>query len=411
MPAFFSVIIPTYNRAELLGRAIQSVLDQTEHDLELVVSNGGSTDNTRAVVETFDDDRIRYVEANGKPDMAGNYSTAVQNATGRFVVFFSDDDALVPRALEKLKTAINKTEADLVVFPFARYYPEGGSEGHRRIPPNAVLIPRHSCELKKIPAELALRQYFYEYGLTATAPSESVPVPYIGNYAIRGEILDDIGRDSESLFAQIPIDNYLIGKILSLIDYYYLLDEPLLVWSRWRKQATALVEGGGTKVREHYQAQLKGRLIEQSPFTFPLPKNLGANALAQARADLTQPLHTLEPNWQHFVPYMEGHLLYLRDNGMDVTDELEEVRRIIASSREKYAAPKTPVQPANLIRSFLRRALPSRVKYVISSFSRRSDKMDVINGGAKFNDFLTCARYLDLEVCSERMGQSTRVIG
>ena len=60
-----SVIIPAYNREQTIGRAIQSVLNQTFQDFELIVVDDGSTDGTRAVVEGFGDPRIRYLHHEG----------------------------------------------------------------------------------------------------------------------------------------------------------------------------------------------------------------------------------------------------------------------------------------------------------------------------------------------------------
>ncbi|HEX8639024.1 MAG TPA: glycosyltransferase family 2 protein, partial [Pyrinomonadaceae bacterium] len=60
---FFSVVIPTRNRAQLLKHAIQSVLDQTFTDFEVIVSNNFSVDNTKEVVNSYADERVRYFEA------------------------------------------------------------------------------------------------------------------------------------------------------------------------------------------------------------------------------------------------------------------------------------------------------------------------------------------------------------
>ena len=67
-----SVVIPTYNRSDMLGDAIQSVLDQTCTDWEMIIVDDGSTDNTREVAGHFPDPRIGYVfqENKGLPGAA-----------------------------------------------------------------------------------------------------------------------------------------------------------------------------------------------------------------------------------------------------------------------------------------------------------------------------------------------------
>ncbi|UPV76852.1 glycosyltransferase (plasmid) [Halorussus limi] len=95
-----SVVIPTYNRAELLTRAIDSVLAQTYDDFELVVVDDGSTDDTEAVVTGYDDDRVRYLahETNRGANPARN--TGIEAAEGEYVAFLDSDDEWRPRKLD-----------------------------------------------------------------------------------------------------------------------------------------------------------------------------------------------------------------------------------------------------------------------------------------------------------------------
>ena len=69
-----SVIIPTYNRGYIVHEAIDSVLTQTERDLELIVVDDGSTDDTRSIVESLSDDRVVYFfKTKGGPPTARKY--------------------------------------------------------------------------------------------------------------------------------------------------------------------------------------------------------------------------------------------------------------------------------------------------------------------------------------------------
>jgi len=98
-----SIIIPTYNRADLLSRAIKSALNQTFKDFELIVVDDGSTDNTRQVVEGFQqkDERIKYIwqENSGAPAKPKN--TGIENSKGEYVAFLDSDDEFVPEKIEK----------------------------------------------------------------------------------------------------------------------------------------------------------------------------------------------------------------------------------------------------------------------------------------------------------------------
>jgi len=99
MPAV-SVIIPTFNRADLLPKAVRSVLAQTYQDLEIVVIDDASADCTTSVVQRMNDPRIRYVRHERNRGIAAARNTGVANATGRFLAFLDDDDEWLPRKLE-----------------------------------------------------------------------------------------------------------------------------------------------------------------------------------------------------------------------------------------------------------------------------------------------------------------------
>lgn len=88
---FFSIVIPTYNRATHIGVAIRSVLQQTFTNFEIIVVDDGSTDNTRSVVEEFDDIRIKYhYKKNEERSIARNFGIAL--AQGLYINFLDSDD-------------------------------------------------------------------------------------------------------------------------------------------------------------------------------------------------------------------------------------------------------------------------------------------------------------------------------
>lgn len=96
-----SVIIPTYNREKTLLRALQSVINQTYSNLEVLIIDDGSTDGTAGVVNTVEDERVKYImlEKNGGPSNARN--VGVQMASGEWIAFQDSDDSWHEDKLEK----------------------------------------------------------------------------------------------------------------------------------------------------------------------------------------------------------------------------------------------------------------------------------------------------------------------
>jgi glycosyltransferase involved in cell wall biosynthesis len=111
-----SVVLPTYNRARLLSRAVNSVLDQTYPNFELIVVDDCSTDGTEGVMQGFQDDRIRYIrhEKNQGAPIARN--TGIRAAKGKYIAFQDSDDVWLSTKLEKQVNAFNSAPSDLGVI-------------------------------------------------------------------------------------------------------------------------------------------------------------------------------------------------------------------------------------------------------------------------------------------------------
>lgn len=93
-----SIIIPTYNHAEYVTRAINSALAQTYKNFEIIIVDDGSTDNTREVLTPYMD-KIKYICQENKGP-AGARNTGIKNSSGEYLQFLDADDELLPRKLE-----------------------------------------------------------------------------------------------------------------------------------------------------------------------------------------------------------------------------------------------------------------------------------------------------------------------
>jgi glycosyltransferase involved in cell wall biosynthesis len=96
-----SVIIPTYNRIKTLGSSIQSVLNQSYADLELIVIDDCSTDGTEQLVNTINDKRIRYIRHGQNKGPSGARNTGIEAAKGKYIAFHDSDDIWHSDKLQK----------------------------------------------------------------------------------------------------------------------------------------------------------------------------------------------------------------------------------------------------------------------------------------------------------------------
>jgi glycosyltransferase involved in cell wall biosynthesis len=115
-----SVIIPTYNRAYCLDRTIQSVLDQTYVNWELIVVDNCSSDSTESLVFSYGEPRIRLVKINNGGIIAASRNRGLRLASGDYVAFLDSDDWWLPQKLqisvEKLNAGVDFVYHDLYLI-------------------------------------------------------------------------------------------------------------------------------------------------------------------------------------------------------------------------------------------------------------------------------------------------------
>ena len=179
---FFSVVIPTYNREAVIGQAIQSVIDQTYVNFEVLIVDDGSKDNTKKVVEKMSesDSRIKYIyQDNAERSAARN--TGIARAKGRYICFLDSDDLFLSNHLQCFFDFLERSN-----FPNALVYGNSVTEGPKGLIVNQ-LPPLNSKNLISILMENSI-------------PSQQVCVhqEILGKYKFNPKIR--IGEDRELWF-------------------------------------------------------------------------------------------------------------------------------------------------------------------------------------------------------------------
>ncbi len=124
---FFSIVLPTYNRAAFIAKAISSVLDQSFDDFELIIIDDGSTDNTKHVVDSFADTRIRYIyQENQERSVARN--NGIKQAKGNYICFLDSDDYYLNNHLMILYENIKQHNFPIALFHTYQTYVKNEQE-------------------------------------------------------------------------------------------------------------------------------------------------------------------------------------------------------------------------------------------------------------------------------------------
>jgi glycosyltransferase involved in cell wall biosynthesis len=121
----FSIIVPTYNRAHLISKTIESILSQTYPNFELIIVDDGSTDNTEDVIKEFLSDNVFYYKkTNEERAAARNYGT--RHAAGDYINWFDSDDIMSPDNLSEAVRSIEKYGSVPVLVQGYTYKDESG---------------------------------------------------------------------------------------------------------------------------------------------------------------------------------------------------------------------------------------------------------------------------------------------
>lgn len=194
-----SIVIPTYNREATISRAIDSVLEQTVDDYEIVIVDDGSEDSTQEVIKEYNHNQIRYIEHEQNRGQNVARNTGLRASEGVYISYLDSDDVLLPQHLEKV---VNKLEE--LPDEYA-----GVVTGYEDVVGEKVISqPGYDAD---ITYEDLIRDMYDKIG-------------GLSLLTFRADILDEIGLHDEDIINSTDLDFYL--QILEEYDLYG-IDEVL----------------------------------------------------------------------------------------------------------------------------------------------------------------------------------------
>lgn len=203
MNPFFSIILPTYNRAYILERTIESVINQQFQDWELLIVDDGSKDNTSEIVNAFmiHENRINYLyQENAERSAARN--NGISQAKGNFICFLDSDDQFEPNHLQSLFETINSNGQNTFIY----------ITGSRIVNINGSLLNVSKITPGKNDAETILLN-------TITPGQMCVPISLIRKHLFNVNIR--ISEDTEILFRLISDSHLKLTNHASLLYVHH----------------------------------------------------------------------------------------------------------------------------------------------------------------------------------------------
>lgn len=212
-----SVIMPVYNVEKYIAKSIQSVLNQTYLDFELLIVIDGSLDKSKTIAETFQDERIKIFEKpNGGLSDARNYG--LERANGEFVYFMDSDDWIEPTLLEENLKILEEENLNLIIFG----YVQDDEDKHGTVIKSREIVPTLT-KLEKGTDNIILD--LHHIGLMGYAWNKIYRKSFLDAYQFRFE--KGISLVEDVLF-NAPLYSKLIAIQFNTKAYYHYINRPVL---------------------------------------------------------------------------------------------------------------------------------------------------------------------------------------
>ena len=309
----FSIVIPTYNREDLVGYTIQSVLNQTIADFEIIVCDNCSTDETAKVVRQYSDYRVKYVKTPRHMVIADNWEFARSHASGELIIMLGDDDALLGSALERFAEAATRHEAD---FLFCRTveYRDLGFPGTDR---NTLDCPPFAGSSRKISVDEFLKPLF-----SCRIVFDMHPSSFFFGRALGDAVAKRCGR-----FFQTNGVEYCAWPMAAVFAKgIALVDLPLSICGRTSKSwGSNMILGNPGKQRIRQFVQDVEQTRKFAPLTNFTMANLRAEGILTAKNLFPQEFQSYEFDEQKYMRDTLDELESRKALGVDVSCEMQDL--------------------------------------------------------------------------------------
>lgn len=332
-----SVIVPTYNSGSYVKETLLSILAQPYQNLEIIVVDDASTDNTAEVVNALNSDKINYIrlpENHGGPSKARNIG--IKNARGEYIAIFDSDDLMLPGRIESAVSKMDElSEVGMVCTDAVKFDDNKGDYAYNH------LNPKHYGKFNSLKTH-CVGSNFYIIG-----KKQAYDCLFYENYVqtssvtIRKKVFDEIGYFDESFTNADDWDMWF--RILQSYDLGY-LDE---ICVRYRRREGSITTRSATKLginrirvlRKRLELNLEDDLRNQAHIAIAmLFANIGYSFRCDNKMQLARENYMMSLkeslNWTVFVNWLITFIDYNTLNTLRNINTLRKIKAMVTSQRE-----------------------------------------------------------------------------
>lgn len=402
---FFSVVMPTRDRAKLLPLAVQSVLDQTFGDFEIIISDNFSFDDTPQVAQNFNDERVKYFRSEKSLSIGDSWKFALSHATGEYITFLPDDDAYAGVLLETFHRLIKQENADIVSCNLTPYYMVDTFEYGKKITSQTLLILPFSREVSVLDREQSVAALFSSIGLNDNSDEHKfVRFPQLVNAAYHHSLIEKVKQQIPNIFPISLSDIYTCALFLNVVDKYCYVDEPLYLQCVWSGSLTR----GEEAISEKY--------LEEVPLDYvPLKKlitssNYMTNIILRAKSDWGDDFLPLELNWNPYFLQSYQDIQTKQSDGVDVSAQLQEFQDLLSKQNPELQKEILKFSSNSKLKDLLKTKLKNTsIGKILLSLKYRHIKT-LSSANNNFKNIAECAKQIDESFLNEHAAGEDGII-